>query len=52
MTIHLTRTGIYANTEQERLDFYDRLTTGDPSLMMELELYRIELSLVDNEDDP
>ncbi len=46
MAIHFTKDGIYADTEAERLEFYDRLCTGDPIIMGHLELYDMELEVV------
>ena len=44
--IRFTENGIFADTEEERLAFYDRLTAGDPTIMAHLELWRTELSVV------
>lgn len=45
--IRFTENGIFADTEEERLAFYDRLTAGDPVIMAHLELWRRELSVVE-----
>lgn len=44
--IHFTNEGIFADTEEERLTFYDRMHAGDPVVMMHLEQWRMELELV------
>jgi len=47
MTIHFTKDGVFADTEQEKLEFLDRLHSGDPVIAVELEIYRRELEEVD-----
>ncbi len=44
--IHFTNEGIFADTEEEKLAFYDRQHAGDPVIMAHLEQWRIELELV------
>jgi len=43
--IRFTKDGVFADTEDERLTFYDRLTAGDPIIMAHLEIWRMELAL-------
>ncbi len=38
--IHFTQDGIYADIESERLDFYDRLSAGDPVLCGQVILWQ------------
>lgn len=45
--IRFTENGIFADTEEERQAFYDRLTAGDPIIMAHIELWRRELSMVE-----
>jgi len=45
--IRFTEEGIFADTEEERLAFYDRMHAGDPIIMAHLELWKRELSIVD-----
>lgn len=40
MPIHFTREGVFADTEEERLTFYDQQCAGDPVLFMQIELWR------------
>ena len=47
--IRFTADGIYADTEEERLDFYDRLCAGDPVIMGHLFLYEKELAALPKE---
>ena len=44
--IHFTNEGVFADTEEERLAFYDRIHAGDPVIMAHLEQWHIELELV------
>ena len=48
--IRFTKVGIFADTEEERLAFYDRLTAGDPVIMGHLGIYRMELEALKEED--
>ena len=48
--IRFTENGIFADTEEERLAFYDRLTVGDPEIMAHLELWREELNVVETQE--
>lgn len=43
--IRFTAEGIYADTEEEKLTFYDRMHAGDPVIMAHLEQWRMELAL-------
>ncbi len=43
--IRFTEDGIFADTEDERLAFYDRMHAGDPIIMAHLEQWRMELAL-------
>lgn len=45
--IRFTEEGVFADTEEERLAFYDRLAFGDPVIMAHLELWRRELRVVE-----
>lgn len=47
--IRFTEGGIFADTEEERFAFYDRMHVGDPVIMAHLEQWRMELALKDNE---
>jgi len=47
--IHFTAEGIYADTEEERLEFYDRLSAGDPEVLGHILLYEQELHGVEEE---
>ena len=49
MTIHFTKDGIYADTEEERLAFYDRLCAGDPVILGHLAIHELQLNLVEEE---
>ena len=40
MTIHFTPDGIFADTEEEKLAFYDRMHAGDPVIMANIEVWR------------
>lgn len=51
MAIHFTADGIYADTEEERLAFYDRLCAGDPTIWGHLAIYERELELVQEESN-
>lgn len=50
MTIHFTAKGIFADTEEEKLAFYDRACAGDPVIMMELELHHLKLRRMEDEE--
>jgi len=41
--IHFTSEGIFADTEEEREEFYKQANSGEPMLMAHLALYRQEL---------
>lgn len=43
--IRFTEDGIFADTEEERLAFYDRMDAGDPVIMAHLEQWHMELTL-------
>ena len=47
--IRFTEDGIFADTEEERLAFYDRMHAGDPTIIAHLEQWRMELALKGNE---
>lgn len=47
--IRFTNDGVYADTEEERLEFYDRLCAGDPVIMGHLALYQMEINLLEEE---
>lgn len=38
--IHFTLNGIYADTLEEKLAFYDRMHAGDPIIMAHIEIWR------------
>ena len=38
--IHFTSKGIYADTEEEREEFYKRQDVGDPIVIAHLEMWR------------
>ena len=44
--IRFTADGIYADTEEERLEFYDRLNAGDPVIWGQLAIYELELQAI------
>lgn len=50
MAIHVTPDRIYADTEEERLAFYDAMHAGNPVVMAEIEIYRMMQKLKDEED--
>lgn len=50
MTIHFTKEGIFADTEEEKLTFYDRLHAGDPVIMAHLEIWRCQLGNKEDEE--
>jgi len=43
MTIHFTEDGVYADTEDERDAFYDRMLRGDPVIWGHIQLHEMEL---------
>ena len=43
MTIHFTNEGIFADTEEEKLAFYDRMHAGDPVIMAHIEIWRTQI---------
>ena len=47
--IRFTEDGIFADTEEEKQVFYDRMHAGDPIIMAHLALYKRELELVEKE---
>ena len=49
--IHFTNDGIYADTEEERLAFYDRLCAGDPVIFGHLVVYERELELAEENEE-
>lgn len=46
--IKFTENGIFADTEEERQGFYDRMHAGDPVIMAHLELWRRELKIIED----
>ena len=42
--IRFTRQGIYADTEEERQEFYKQMDAGEPTIMAHLDLWRKELA--------
>ena len=52
MTIHFTAEGIYADTEEERIAFLDKLCEGNPIIWGHLAIYERELELADEQDSP
>ena len=51
MTIHFTAEGIYADTEEERLTFYDRMCAGDPIILGHILIWEWEQSLFEGESE-
>ena len=49
MAIHFTKDGIFADTEEERLAFLDKVSEGNPVVWGELAIYERELELA-NQD--
>ena len=49
--IRFTEEGVFADSEEERLAFYDKLTAGDPVVMIHLELWRRELALAEVDEE-
>ena len=47
--IHFTNDGIYADSEEERLAFYDRMCAGDPVMLAHLEIWGMERDLCEGE---
>ena len=47
--IHFTAEGVFADTEEERLAFYDRMHASDPVIIAHLEQWRIELKALPEE---
>ena len=45
--IRFTEQGIFADTEEEQLAFYDRMHAGDPVILAHLEIYRMELEAIE-----
>ena len=39
--IHFTKEAIYADTEEEKLDFYDRMHAGDPVILGHILLWEL-----------
>ena len=51
MTIHFTPEGIFADTEEEKLEFYDEMHRGNPVIMAHLEIWRISQSNEEAQND-
>jgi len=47
--IRFTESGIFADTKEERLTFYDRMHAGDPVIMAHLEIWRLQRDLSKSE---
>ena len=50
MTIHFTKEGVFADTEEEKLAFYDRMHAGDPIVMAYLEIWRHQMENAETEE--
>jgi hypothetical protein len=49
--IHFTPNGIYADTEEERQTFYDRLCMGDPVIAGKIEIWKMRQELSKNKTE-
>jgi len=51
MTIHFTPKGVYADTEEDQLTFYDRLHAGDPVILGHILIWRQEQELSEEKEN-
>jgi len=49
MAIHFTDKGIFADTEEEKLAFYDRVCAGDPVIWGHIAIWEREYDLANNQ---
>lgn len=51
MTIHFTAEGVLADTEEEKLEFYDRMHRGDPVILGHIQLWRLRLESLPKDEE-
>jgi hypothetical protein len=49
MTIHFTHDGIFADTEDERQIFYDKLCSGDPTVYAHVAIWERDIEIIEKE---